>query len=67
VHGVVHFGWVEEEQGRYRGQMAVYVKPRGRFGEGYMLLIKPFRHLIVYPALMRQLERAWRPHTGEAA
>ena len=36
------------------GQMAVYVKPRGLFGKGYMALIKPFRYLIVYPALTRQ-------------
>jgi hypothetical protein len=39
--------------------MAVYVKPRGLFGRGYMALIKPFRYLIVYPALTRQLGRAW--------
>jgi hypothetical protein len=24
-----------------------------------MALIRPFRHRIVYPALMRQIERAW--------
>jgi hypothetical protein len=24
-----------------------------------MALIKPFRHLIVYPALMRQIEQTW--------
>jgi hypothetical protein len=59
VHGVVHFGWVERAEGRYQGEMAVYVKPRGAFGQGYMALIKPFRHLVVYPALMRQFERAW--------
>lgn len=59
VHGVMHLAWVEQGEGRYQGQMAVYVKPRGRFGQGYMALIKPFRHLIVYPALMRQFERAW--------
>jgi hypothetical protein len=39
--------------------MAVYVKPRGPLGKGYMALIKPFRHWIVYPALMRQFERVW--------
>jgi hypothetical protein len=60
VHAVMHLGWVEQGEGRYQGQMAVYVKPRGRFGEAYMLLIKPFRYLIVYPALMRQFDRAWR-------
>jgi hypothetical protein len=43
----------------YHGQMGVYVKPRGRFGTAYMALIGPFRHLIVYPALMRQIKRAW--------
>jgi Protein of unknown function (DUF2867) len=59
VHGVIHLGWVEQGEGRYQGQMAVYVKPRGRFGQGYMALIKPFRHWIVYPALMRQIEDAW--------
>jgi hypothetical protein len=65
VHGVMHLAWVEQGEGRYQGQMAVYVKPRGRFGEGYMALIKPFRYWIVYPALMRQFERTWQrrvPH-----
>jgi hypothetical protein len=60
VHGVMHLAWVDRGAGRYQGQMAVYVKPRGRLGRGYMELIKPFRHWIVYPALMRQLERAWK-------
>jgi hypothetical protein len=59
VHGVAHLAWVDQGDGRYQGQMAVYVKPRGPFGQGYMALIKPFRYLIVYPALMRQFERAW--------
>jgi hypothetical protein len=59
VHGVMHLAWVDRGEGRYQGQMAVYVKPRGRFGRGYMELIKPFRHWIVYPALMRQIERSW--------
>lgn len=59
VHAVMHLAWVDRGEDRYQGQMAVYVKPRGAFGKGYMALIKPFRHLIVYPALMRQTERAW--------
>jgi Protein of unknown function (DUF2867) len=59
VHGVAHLSWVDQGGGRYRGQMAVYVKPRGLFGRAYMALIKPFRYLIVYPALMREFERAW--------
>jgi hypothetical protein len=59
VHAVMHLAWIDQGEGRYRGQMGVYVKPRGRFGATYMALIGPFRHLIVYPALMRQIERAW--------
>jgi hypothetical protein len=59
VHGVMHLAWVEQGEGHYQGQMAVYVKPRGLFGKGYMALIKPFRYWIVYPALMRQTERTW--------
>lgn len=59
VHAVMHLGWVDRGEGRYRGQMGVYVKPRGRFGALYMAVIAPFRHRIVYPALMREIERAW--------
>jgi Protein of unknown function (DUF2867) len=59
VHAVMHLAWVPQGEGRYQGQMAVYVKPRGRFGKAYMALIKPFRLWIVYPALMRQTERTW--------
>jgi hypothetical protein len=49
VHGVLH-----------RGQMAVLVRPNGRLGSLYMAAITPFRHLIVYPQMMRQIEREWR-------
>jgi hypothetical protein len=59
VHGVAHMAWVEVDEGRYEGRMAVYVKPRGTFGRAYMALIKPFRHWVVYPPMMRQMERAW--------
>jgi hypothetical protein len=59
VHAVMHLAWVEKGDGIYQGQMGVYVKPRGRFGDVYMAAIAPFRHLIVYPAMMRQIERAW--------
>ena len=49
VHGVMHLAWVDQGDGRYQGQMAVYVKPRGRFGKAYMALIKPFRHWVRLP------------------
>jgi hypothetical protein len=59
VHGVLHLAWVERPDGLFQGQMAVYVKPRGAFGEAYMAFIKPFRYLVVYPALQRQVARDW--------
>jgi Protein of unknown function (DUF2867) len=66
VHGVLHLAWADQGGGRYQGQMAVYVKPRGLLGQGYMTFIKPFRYLVVYPALMRHIERAWaRRMAGE--
>lgn len=59
MYGVMHLAWVDHGGGRYQAQMTVYVKPRGAFGRAYMAFIKPFRYAIVYPALMRHLERAW--------
>ncbi len=60
VHGVMHISWVADGTGGYRGQMAVYVKPNGPLGSAYMAAIKPFRYLIVYPQMMREMERSWR-------
>ena len=60
MHGIAHVGWVPDGIGRYRGQMAVLVRPNGTLGTAYMAAIRPFRHLVVYPALMRQIERDWR-------
>jgi hypothetical protein len=63
MHGVMHMGWVPDGTGGYHGQMAVLVKPNGLLGKAYMAAIRPFRHLIVYPPAMQQLERAWRTGT----
>ncbi|MGH3645791.1 MAG: DUF2867 domain-containing protein [Micromonosporaceae bacterium] len=60
VHGVMHIGWVPDEAGGYRGQMAVLVKPNGLLGACYMAAIKPFRYLLVYPALIRSIGRKWQ-------
>ncbi len=64
MHGVMHIGWVPDQTGGYRGQMAVYVKPNGLFGTAYMAAIRPFRHLIVYPQMMRETGRNWRARSG---
>ncbi len=60
VHAVMHIGWVPDDAGGYRGQMAVLVKPNGLSGRAYMALMAPFRHLIVYPPLMRGIGQEWR-------
>lgn len=36
------------------------VKSNRRFGAAYLALIRPFRYVFVYPALMRTIGRAWR-------
>ena len=65
MHGVMHLGWVQDRTGGYRGQMAVLVKPNGLLGAVYMAAIRPFRLLIVYPPIMRQIEREWRKPSYE--
>jgi hypothetical protein len=47
--------------------MAVLVKPNGLLGEAYMAAIRPFRHLVVYPPMMRQIARIWRARDGDRA
>jgi hypothetical protein len=65
MHGILHLGWVRDQTGGYRGQMAVLVKPNGLLGTAYMAAIRPFRHLVVYPEMMQQIERAWRASTRD--
>ena len=67
VHGVLHVGWVPDAAGGYRGQMAVLVKPNGLLGTAYLAAIAPFRYLIVYPLMMRDIGRAWRERPGTPA
>ena len=56
----MHLGWVPDGAGGYRGQMAVLVTPNGLLGDAYMAAIRPFRHLVVYPALIGRIGRQWR-------
>jgi hypothetical protein len=63
MHGVVHLGLVPDAARGGRVQMAVLVKPNGWFGNAYMAGIRPFRHLLVYPALLREGERRWATAT----
>ena len=67
VHGVMHIGRVPDGSGGFRARMAVLVKPNGVFGNVYMAAIRPFRHVIVYPPMMRDAERAWRDRRAGAS
>jgi Protein of unknown function (DUF2867) len=67
MHGVMHIGRVPDGTGAYRGQMAVLVKPNGLLGHVYMAAIRPFRHLIVYPPMLREFERELRAGAGDPA
>ncbi|WKD33983.1 DUF2867 domain-containing protein [Streptomyces xanthophaeus] len=66
MHGLLHIGWVPDGEGGHHGQMTVLVKPNGRLGALYMLGIKPFRYLGVYPALLRSIGREWQKNTPTA-
>ena len=59
VHGVMHVGWVRVPMAATVARWQCCVKPNGFFGAAYMKAIAPFRHLIVYPAMIRQIEREW--------
>ena len=65
MHGVIHLGWVRDLGGGYRGQMAVLVKPNGLLVAAYMAAIRPFRHLVVYPEMMREIGRTWQARAGD--
>lgn len=67
MHGVMHIGRVPEADGRFSAQMAVLVKPNGVLGRAYMAAIRPFRHLLVYPPMLRDGARVWAEAGGEAA
>jgi hypothetical protein len=66
VHGVMHVGWVPDGTGGSRGQIAVLVRPNGALGFAYLAAIAPFRHLVVYPLMMRDIGRAWRQSVAGA-
>ncbi len=64
VHGVIHLGWVGDDDGGYHGQMAILVKPNGLLGRTYMAAITPFRYLIVYPRMLKGVGRKWLSYSG---
>ena len=59
IHAVMHLAWAEQASGDYQGPDGRLRQTRGWLGCAQMAFIKPFRYLVVYPALMRYIERAW--------
>jgi hypothetical protein len=59
VHGFLAAALVPRQHG-YVFYLAIYVRAVSRFTALYMALIDPFRRFVVYPALGRQIQQAWR-------
>jgi Protein of unknown function (DUF2867) len=50
---------LENRSGGYRLYWAIYVRPVSRLTVWYLRLIDPFRRLVIYPAVLREVPRAW--------
>lgn len=55
-----------ETASTYRFYLGVYVRSVGRFTPLYMALIDPFRKLVVYPSLLRNVRARWNQTFGTA-
>jgi hypothetical protein len=55
---------IRQTPGGYLAYVGVFVQPVHRLTRLYMWAIAPFRRLIVYPALIRQLQSAWADRYG---
>ena len=66
IHALIHLGWVCDDERHCRVQLAVYVKDRGLLSQAYMLLIRPFRYVLVYPYLLQRVGQAWDEALSES-
>jgi len=63
VHAFASLSIRQTPQG-YLAYLGVFVRPVNRFTGLYMGSIAPFRRLVVYPALIRKVQRAWAERYG---
>jgi hypothetical protein len=63
VHAFLSLSMGPAREG-YLAYWAIYVKPVCRFTSLYMTAIAPFRHLLVYPAIIRTVQMAWAERYG---
>jgi hypothetical protein len=66
VHAFSVFALVERSSS-YLLYWAIYVRPVGRITWWYMRLIDPFRRVIIYPAALRHIRKAWALRANGAA
>jgi hypothetical protein len=59
MRGLMHLGAIPTADGQTKVQLTVLVKPNGLLGRGYMAAIKPFRHTVIYPLMIRRLADRW--------
>ena len=55
---------IRQTPGGYLAYLGVFVQPVHRFTRLYMGAIAPFRRLVVYPAIIRKVQRAWAERYG---
>jgi hypothetical protein len=55
---------IRQTPGGYLAYLGVFVRLVHRFTGLYMAAIAPFRRLIVYPAVIRKMQRAWAERYG---
>src|SRR5215472_15370327 len=55
---------VRQTSGGYLAYLGVFVQPVHRLTKLYMGAIAPFRRLVVYPAIIRTVQRAWAERYG---
>jgi Protein of unknown function (DUF2867) len=55
---------IQPTPGGYLAYVGVFVRPVHRFTRLYMGAIAPFRRLVVYPAIIRRMQRAWTERYG---
>ena len=63
IFALIHHCKVDDEK---KIKMDIYIKSRGFFSRLYMAIIRPFRHLLVYPAWFKMIRIQWlqRQNTG---
>ena len=59
AHILMHLGWVHKDENYYTAQLAIYAKTRRVLGKLYLMLIMPFRRLVVYPTVTKSFKYSW--------